>query len=488
MGVAKYIKQLGSETVIYGISGTISRFINFFLMPLYTRVFSPSDYGVIAIITSTTQLLGMFIILGLDNGSARWFYDNDDITQRKRVIASWFWCQLLVGSITALVIFLFVPRIAEPLLGSSVYAPVLGIAVWMIPLGTFGRVLGNWLRYQRRAWTTMIYFTVSSLGTVGCIILFVLVWRRGLTGMYWGQVLAAVVTGLAAIIIFRSWIAPQHISTKLLKEMLVFGLPFVPAGIASWVTASADRFIMKMFRDTSEIGIYAVAVTISGGVALLTNAFQTAWGPFAFSILNEQGAKQVYSKVLSFYSLLGCWLATTVSLFAPLLLSIFTTPQYYAAASSIPFLVFSYVAIGSTYIGVLGAGIVKKSLPIAASSFLGAGINTALNFILIPYWGKDGAAISTLVAYTMMAVYLFWASQKLYPLPFRFSDALVCFGFAWALIGMDHLFIPTWGLAAFMLRVGMCLLFIPLAFWLRIVRPVHIRRLLTYIGIHLKQI
>ncbi len=479
MSVAGRVKQLGSESVVYGISGTISRSIGIFLVPLYTRVFSPSDYGTIALITTSITLLSTFIVLGMDNASGRWFYDTDDMARRKKVISSWFWVQFIVGLAAALLVFSFAPHIAGLLLKSEQYATLVRLAAILITLGTFGKVVGNWLRYQRRAWMTTVYFTASSLGTIGMIALFVLVWRQGLVGLFSAQVLTGVLAALAAIVILKSWIDPRRISYALAREMLKYGLPLAPAGIASWVTASSDRFILQMFRETSEVGIYAVAASLAGGVALVIGAFQLAWGPFAYSILHERNATQVYAKVLSLYALLGCLLCTAVSLFAPLLLRVLTTPKFYSAASSIPCLAFSRLAMGASFIAALGSGVAKKSMPVAASIFVGAGVNTALNFALIPSLGKDGAALATLIAYMVAAVFLFSASQKHYLIPYRFKEALTCFGFAWLLIGIDHFFLPAEGLGAFVARVGMCLLFIPLAFWLGIARPEHVGRLLA---------
>lgn len=488
MDVAKYIKQLGSETIIYGISGTIGRFIGIFLIPLYTRVFSPADYGVIALVASLVELVSTFIVLGLDNSSGRWFYDSDDTGQRKRIISSWFWCQALMGVIAALIISLFAHQIAGSLLDSSQYATVIRVAALMIPLGTFSKVFGNWLRYQRRAWMTMIYFTTSSLGTIGLIALFVLVWGQGLVGLYWAQVTAAVLMALVVVAVFKSWIAPQYVSWTLLKEMLVFGLPLVPASIASWVRASSDRFILQMFSETSEVGLYAIAGTIASGVALITGAFQMAWGPFAFSILHEIDSVRVYSKVLSVYSLLGCLLGTAVSLFAPLFLQLLTTPDYFPAVSCVPYLAFSYLVVGAIYIVAIGSSIAKKSTPIAVSIFTGAGVNALLNFVLIPCFGREGAAFSALLSNICAVAYLYSASQKNYHIPYQLKDALICFGFSWLLIGIDHFFIPTSGLAAFGARVSMCLLFVPLAFWLRIIKPDQVGLLFAYAGCRVRKV
>lgn len=475
MDAGRYLAQLGSETIIYGIAGTLSRFIGIFLIPLYTRVFSPADYGIVAIITALLGLLNTFIVLGLDNSSARWFYDSEDLQERKKVIGTWFWSQTVVGCLAALVMLALAVPLARVFLSSEENAGLVRLAAVLVPLSTFGKVVGNWLRYQRRPWMTAAFFTLSSLGTIGLVILFVLVLDQGLAGLYRAQIAAGVLTALAAMLILQDWIRPHLTSRKILHEMLQYGLPLVPAAIAAWITASADRFILQLFRSPDEVGVYAIAASLTTGITLVTTAFQMAWGPFALSILKEQAAGLVYSKVFSLYALLGSLLGTAVSLFRHYLLAIFTTPDYYGAASSIPFLASAFVVIGTTYIFSTGPAIVKRSMPVAASIFIGAGINTALNLLLIPAFGKDGAAVATLAAYSCAAVYLYSASQRLYPIPYRPKVALVCFGFSWLLTGIDYLFLPAWGAPAFMLRIGMCALFIPLAFWQGLVRPVHVR-------------
>jgi len=475
MSTGRHIRHLAGETIIYGIPGTVNRFIAIFLVPLYTRVFSPADYGVYGTLTSLTQLLGTFVVLGLDNASARWFYDTEDTGRRKSVIASWFWCQFLVSVVLALGLNLLAVPVARLLLGSADYAVPLRLALWVIPLMAFGRVLGNWMRYRRMPWMNVAYSVAASLAVVTGIILLVVVFQKGLAGLYQGQLLGWGITALAAVALFSSWIHPRHFSWKLLREMFAFGLPLVPAGLASWVTASSERVLMTMFRGATENGIYYAAVQISLGMALLTSAFQLAWGPFAFSILNEPGSPRVYSKVFSLYAFLGCWLALGMSLFAPLLLFIFTTPKYYGAASCVPFLVFGNLAMTATYIGVLGPSIEKKSGPIAVSIFIGAGLNLGLNLVLIPLWGKEGAALTTLLAYGAAAVYIFYRAQKIHPLPYRFRDALVCLAVAGLLIALDRLFFPAWAGWAFALRAVLCLLYLFLAFGLGIIRPAHLR-------------
>jgi O-antigen/teichoic acid export membrane protein len=479
MGIARHLKQLGGEIAIYGVFGTISRAINTFLVPVYTRVFSPADYGIVALITPILGLLSTVLVLGLDNASARWYYDSEEIEQRKSVISGWFWCQFAASLLATLLVIIFAPSIAQLLFDSADLARIVRIAIWLLPLGTFGRVVGNWLRYQRRAVLTTIFFTSISVATIGLVILFVVVWQRGLEGLYWGHISAGLLTAGGAVLILRAWISPRNLTWKTLKAMLRFGAPLAVAGIASWIVASSDRFYLQHFFGLDEVGIYAIAVAYASVVGLLTGAFQMAWGPFALSILHESDARLVYGRVLSLYALVGSLAGTALSLFAPIILRVFTTSPYFPAASSIPWLVFSNLAIGATYIAVLGTTITKKSAPIAGSIIVASVINTALNFLLIPQLGRDGAAIATLLAYLVQLVYLFYASQKLYRIPYRLRDVLVCVGLAGILIAIDQAFLPPMGWTPFLIRLLLCLLFVPLAFLLGIVKPQHVMRILN---------
>ena len=68
-------KKLLSDTFIYGLSGIISSFVSIFLIPLYTKVFEPADYGIISIMTATSAFLNILLIFSMDNSAAVLFFD-----------------------------------------------------------------------------------------------------------------------------------------------------------------------------------------------------------------------------------------------------------------------------------------------------------------------------------------------------------------------------------------------------------------------------
>ncbi len=477
MQVAKHLKQLAGESAVYGLARTSTKLVAVFLVPLYTRVFTPEDFGIIALIEVLIGLVGMFAVLGLDGAAARWYYDSDEVDDRRATIGSWFWCELAAGAAMAAGLVVFAPGVSALLCGSPEYSGLIRLSAVALPLATAGRVLGSWLRYQRRPWATIAFTTAASLATIALIVLFVLVGRQGLTGLYVAKLIAAILSTAVSVVVLRSWIAAGAFSWDRLRRMLRYGLPMVPAAVGLWVMMSADRFVLRIYCPTGEIGLYAIATMVASVVALAGAAFTQAWGPFAFSIQNQNGAPQVYARVLDFYSFLGCILCTAIALFAPLLLRLLTTEAYYAAASCVALLAFGYFFDGARYIAALGTSLAKNSVPNALSIGIGAAVNMGLNFLLIPSFGRDGAAVATMAAYACSVVYLFAASQRNYRIPYRWRAAVICPAFSWAIVGICWWLLPEVSLLDVAARAAMLLLFIPLGVSLGLIRWRHVARL-----------
>ncbi|MBK7588372.1 MAG: oligosaccharide flippase family protein [Bacteroidetes bacterium] len=148
----KYLlKQLAGESLIYGISSMLSRFIGIFLVPLYTRLLLPADYGALSLVNSTFYFIIVLAVFALDSAAARWYYDTEDINERKKTIASWFWFQLISSLILCSIIVLCSPLLSKYILKDSTknilfIIPALGLLANILPT-----MVSNWLRFQRKA-------------------------------------------------------------------------------------------------------------------------------------------------------------------------------------------------------------------------------------------------------------------------------------------------------------------------------------------------
>lgn len=473
-----HLRQLGSESLVYGLAVVAQRFVGVLLVPVYTRVFTPAEYGLVGVVTSVMVAATIFVVLALDTAAHRWFWETEDPADRKTTMASWAWCQLATSTLFAAGLTLGAGWLSGLLVGSAAAAPLLRVVAWTLPLGGLGMVLTNWLRLQRRAWATAAFATVFMLSTVAGSILLVVVMHRGVRGAFEGQLAAAAAGALLALAIMRDWLHPRHVRLTRLREMLRYALPLIPAGVAFWVVGMLDRLWVQRYASTAEVGLYQVGALVAASVAMGTNAFQQAWGPFALSIHRREESRQVYALVLQVYLWGASLLAAGVSLFTPEILRLFTTPAYAGAATVVPLLAFSFVLAGASYVAGVGPQIAWQTSPVAAAVTLAAGLNVLLNLLVTPHLGKEGAALANLASQALMALYLFRRAQQVYPIPYAFGPAMGILAFAGAAVAAGATLpgVGTW--AAVGVKVLLLLLWIPALVVFRIARPAQLARVL----------
>ena len=402
----------------------LTKVIGIFLVPLYTRLLTPADYGSLNLVNSTFYFIIVIAVFALDSASARWFYDTHDIEDRKKTISSWFWFQMIASVVFAFIIILgssFFSRIilneTKPLL---FIIPALGLLANVLP-----GMVTNWLRFQRKAIHTVIFTVSNVLLNIGLNILFVLYLKWGVMGVLAALLISNAVASIYVLALMIEWIKPQYFSMIRLKEMLKYAMPLIPTSIAFWIMNSSSSFIIEHFHGKSEVGLYSIGAMLASAVTMVVGAFQMAWGPFAFSIIDKPEAKQTYSFVLTIYSMVMCFVALVVALFAKEGLMIFTTKEYQVAFLVAGILAFNGIIYGYAYIATVGTSIVKDNKPLAIAVLVAACITGILYFLLVPYFKKEGAAISSALGYLFVPIYIFYRAQKVWPIPYKFMLSIV---------------------------------------------------------------
>jgi O-antigen/teichoic acid export membrane protein len=472
------LRRLASESLIYGVPGIVLRFLSAFLVPLYTRVFSPAEYGVVGLVSSVQALLALVTVLALDNSAARWYYETEDRDDRKTTFASWTWTYLAATTATGAAVFAASGFLSRSIFGSDTYRYVFQLAAATLPSAVLSSVLILWFRVQRRAWAAVLTTIAISALTILATIVLVAGLHRGIAGVFLGQLIGNAAAVVIAVVLMRSWLSPRWFRWRRLRSMLGYGLPLIPAGLGYWMINLSDRFFVNQFRTTGEVGLYTVAGGIAAVTYLGTSAFQMAWGPFAFAIHKRPHAKQVFANALLGYAWVGCLAASAVSILAPEAIRVLATERYAGASIAVPTLAFSYVMYGAYYIAAIGPGIVKRTRPVGTAVTLAAFVNILLNLLLIPSLGIVGAGTSTMLSFALMAAYLFSRSQSLYPIPYRFAPVIGLTICSFVVSTVAERWQPSslWLGAAG--KVALLNLFVPAAFLFRFLTIDDARRLL----------
>jgi O-antigen/teichoic acid export membrane protein len=472
------LRKLASESLIYGVPGIVLRFLSAFLVPLYTRVFTPAEYGVVGLVSSVQALLALVAMLALDNSTARWYYDTEDAGDRRSTFASWTWTYLAATTATGAAVFVAAGFLSRAFFGSDAYRYAFQLAAVTLPSAVLSSVLILWFRVQRRAWAAVLTTIAVSVLTILATVVLVAGFHRGIAGVFLGQLIGNAAAVVIAVIFMRSWLSPRWFRWSRIRSMLGYGLPLIPAGLGYWMINLSDRFFVNQFRTTGEVGLYTVAGGIAAVTYLGTSAFQMAWGPFAFAIHQRPHAKQVFANALLGYSWVACLAASAVSILAPEVIRVLATERYAGASIAVPTLAFSYVMYGAYYIAAIGPGIVKRTQPVGMAVTLAALVNILLNLLLIPSLGIVGAGTSTMLSFALMAAYLFARSQSLYPIPYRFAPVVGLAICSFVVSTGAERWQPSSLWLGVVGKVALLSLFVPAAFLFKFLTISHARALL----------
>lgn len=421
----KQLKQLGSDSLIYGLSGIISRMISIFLIPIYTRLFVPKDYGIINLINTTFFLLGILVVCALDTAAGRWFYDSKEVADHKKTFGTWIWTQFILSAAIAMIMILLSPLLVNTFFkgeAKPIYfiLSAIGLVTNMLP-----NIIHNWYRVHRRPVATVIFSLSNTIINIGLSVYFIIVLRWHITGVFLAGVVSSTVFSLVAIQQMKGWLSFKYFSKDRLKIMLKYAAPFIPAALAYWLLNSTDSYFLAYFKNKAEVGLFGIGASLAAVMSLFTGAFQQAWGPFAFSIVNDENAKQVYANVFLLYSYLMGFLAANLMLFAPEVLQLLTAPAYHDSAWVAGILAYNLVLIGFTYIASIGISIAKVTAPYGYAMLFATMLTIILDILLIPKFGKEGSAIATVVAQLLVPAYLFYRGHKIYPIPYKFVEGFV---------------------------------------------------------------
>ncbi|MCD6165492.1 polysaccharide biosynthesis C-terminal domain-containing protein, partial [bacterium] len=206
-----------------------------------------------------------------------------------------------------------------------------------------------------------------------------------------------------------------------LKEMLKYGIPFVPAGIMMFILNWSDRYILRIYCDMKTIGLYALGYKMGMIIVfLIATPFEFIWNAYIFEVQNRPDARQIYARFATYFLLLLCITGLTISIFARELIVIIASPSYLNAYKVIPLIVLSMIFMCSNCVVRVGLLIKEKSKYLPLANGLAATINLVLNFILIPRHGMMGAALATAISFFVRTVATLYIAQKLYHIDFEF--------------------------------------------------------------------
>jgi len=450
-----HLRRLATTGAAYTASSVVSKLIAVLLLPLYTEYLTPGDYGAAEVMLASVIAASIVIRFGVIEAILRFYYLAGE--RPERVVATGFASLAWTTTLAAATALAFAEPISEALLERSDagLARLAILGLWTLTLWEFALTL---LRLDERARAYFTITVVNVLVTIPVTVWLVVGEEMGADGILLGTFGTGVL-----FLAYRLWRERRRLSLRpdvsLLRRMVRFGLPTMPAELTLYSLNFIDRIIIVRLAGLAEAGLYALAVKFANGLQVLARGFQLAFPPLAYSIRDDEEARRTYALLVTWFAAVLAFAVTGLWLEARWLVRTLAADEYFAAYEVIGPLA-AGVALYAIYLAmvvVLGrTGRTEFGLPATGAAVV---VNVTLNLILVPSHGIVGAAIALVASYLVVVALMYVFSQRLFRVPYEWGRlGLIVFVSA-ALVGAGELLMPTDGLDGFGGRLALWLAF-----------------------------
>jgi len=455
--VRERLIRLLKQSFVYTIGSLASPIAGIFMVPIYTRVFAPEDYGIIDLIQITIVFISVALIMGTDNATGRFYLDKDNEKDKRTIAATSLIFRVVVLAGASILLVLFSENISQMLFKSGRGTQFLVLAIIAIPFDHCFTLCLNMLRYEYRSISYTLLSVGKLIGKISLIILFVVFFKWGIRGVFSAALISSVVFLIAVMIVTRKYFSFTF-SVYRLKELLRYGLPLVPYGFTVYLIQNCARYFLAHYGTLEDVGLYAVAAKLATLISFVFIGIGAALDPYIFSSYKDEETRRLYLKTTNYLVGASVVAVLGLSLFTREILLIFTTSKYINAQAVVPFLA-AYMAF--FYLGFQmsqGIHIAQKTIYFTVISIITAVVTIVLNLILVPSYGMMGAAIATLGGSIVWCLLLLFQSQVYYRVEYKYGAFVVMFILAAAIIFVSHKFFAEISLLNIVVKTGLIII------------------------------
>ena len=415
------LKSLMKDTMIYGMSSIVGRFLNYLLVPLYTAKLAVESggYGIVTEVYSYVALLLVLLTFGMETAFFR-FINKEGEAQPLRVYSTTLIAVGSVGLAFVAAVLLGLGPISE-WMGYASHPEYIGMMAVCVALDAFQCIPFAYLRYRHQAFkfaalklafivlnitANLVYFLLLGGNDVfyifainlGCTAFITLLFWREFTGFAW------------------------RLDRSLLRRMLHYAWPILVLGIAGILNQTADKIIYPHVATTlngqsphTQLGIYGACVKIAMIMAMITQAFRYAYEPFVFGKQKEKDSKEMYARAMKFFIIFTLLAFLAVVGYMDILQYIIS-PGYRQGLRVVPIVMVAEIMMGIYFNLSFWYKLIDKTIWGAWFSGAGCLVLIAVNVLFVPRYGYMACAWAGFAGYATAMVLSYLVGQKKYPI------------------------------------------------------------------------
>lgn len=377
MNLSSRNKELAKNTALFGISSFASKVLVFFMVPLYTSVLTTEEYGISSLIYTTTALLMPLLTMCISEAVLRFCLDND--SNAKEVISYGIKLTILGTVVAAMLTY--------PLnifLKLGVYAAFIPI---QFATSSFSNLLQKIGRGVNKIKECAVAGVMQTFIVVGLNLIFLLVFRWGISGYMLSYIIAQLVTTIYLAIKCNLISYIQNVNLSSNKEYLQYSAPLVPNNLSWWLIDSASSYIIKIFIGTGAVGIYSAAMRVPTIISVISGIFIEAWLLSVIKVYDEADGKHYIAVGYKMYKSVMMFITLVLITLAQPLAKVLLRGDFYEGWHYIPIMLCMALFGGlSGFIGTIFSA-EKKTKLYFITTLWGGGLATVLS---VGYAGRFG--------------------------------------------------------------------------------------------------
>ena len=448
------LKQLAKETAVYGLSSIIGRFLNWMLVPMYTRVFTDTgDFGIVTNLYGWTALLLVILTYGMETGFFR-FINKKEEQEPMRVYST----VLASLAVTSALFFVLVMLLLQPIcqgIGYTEHPEYVAMMAGIVAVDAFCCIPFAYLRYKGLAWNFAGIRLFNIFLNIALNIFLLVVCPRiyashpGWTDWFYipdygvGYVFAAnVVTTAATFLLLLPYMRPafgKRPDFALLKTILRYSFPILLLGIAGIFNQTADKILFPfLFEDKAyaneQLGIYGACFKIAVVMVMFIQAFRYAYEPFIFARNKSDDNKKAYREAMKYFIIFALFIFLGVMFYLDIL-KYFVGEHYYAGLRVVPIVMLGELFFGIYFNLSLWYKLIDETEWGAYFSAAGCVATVAIILLAGPTYGYMACAWASFACNLLMMLLSYFIGQKKFPIAYDLKSAALYSGLAMVLYG-----------------------------------------------------
>ncbi|MCF0198769.1 MAG: lipopolysaccharide biosynthesis protein [Bacteroidaceae bacterium] len=439
------LKSLLKDTVIYGMSSIVGRFLNYLLVPIYTHCMpkETADYGTSVNMYAWVALILVFLTFGMETTMFR--FANKEGEEPDTVFST---AMATVGALTVVflgLLFGFMGPVSTAL-GYAEHPEFLAMMAVVVAQDALQAMPFSYLRFQKRPIKFASLKLLFIAFNIALNVLFFLVLKRT-------EVFYVFAINLACTSFITLFFVPDLLRIRwkfdgaLLRRMLAYSWPLLILGVAGILNQTFDKLafplIYKAGDATQQLGIYGACVKVAMIMAMITQAFRYAYEPMVFSIAKDKDSKGTYAVGMQFFLSFTLLAFLCVMGYIDILKRI--VGDYSEGLAVVPIVMVAEIMMGVYFNLSFWYKLIDKTIWGAWFSLAGCAVLIGVNLIFIPQYSYMACAWAGVAGYGTAMTLSYLVGQWKNPIPYPMKSIAVYVVLTAAFYAVMHL-ISGWSL------------------------------------------